>query len=429
MNKFDSIQLAPPIQKALKSLGYETPTPVQAQAIPPAVAGQDVLGCAQTGTGKTAAFALPILDYLENDRPEIIPNQPTTLVLAPTRELAIQIGDSFRDYAKHLRIRLAVIHGGVNQVPQVKQVRRGVDVLVATPGRLLDLMNQGHIDLSGVEIFVLDEADRMLDMGFLPALKKIIADLPKNRQSLFFSATMPPKIQSLAGELLFNPVSIDVTPKTKSVDLIRQSIRYVRREEKLDCLHRRLTEPNMDRAIVFTRTKHGANALVRKLDRQGVVAAAIHGNKSQSARQRALDAFRDKKISVLVATDVAARGIDIAGVSHVINFDMPVEAESYVHRIGRTGRAGCDGIAISFCTADEIDELRSIEKLIGRKIDIENPDAKFRHDGASADAGKPARSSRSGNRSGGQARQNRRRDRSGSTSGRKRQSRSAAMAR
>jgi ATP-dependent RNA helicase RhlE len=372
------MELFPQLHRALDDQKYERPTPIQAQTIPPAIAGRDILGCAQTGTGKTAAFAIPILDYIGHEQPPLLSKQPTTLVLAPTRELALQIGESFRTYGRHVRYRQTLVYGGVSQHQQVSALRRGVDVLIATPGRLLDLMNQRHVDLSLVEIFVLDEVDRMLDMGFLPDLKRIIADLPRDRQSLFFSATMPPKIRSLAAELLSDPVSIDVTPpKSTSVEGITQTIRIVQRTEKFPALQNVLRSSGFERAIVFTRTKHGANALTKKLDRAGIPAAAIHGNKTQGARQRALDAFRSNRIQVLVATDVAARGIDIAGVTHVINYDMPVEPESYVHRVGRTGRAGAQGIAVSFCTAEERDELRAIEKLIGKKLNIENPEAAF----------------------------------------------------
>lgn len=372
------MELFGPLQKALTHQNYKEPTPIQAQTIPPAIAGQDILGCAQTGTGKTAAFALPILHYLGTEKPRASANRPTALVLAPTRELAIQISDSFRIYGKHLKFRQALVYGGVSQGSQVNSLRRGVDVLIATPGRLIDLMDQGHIDLRDVEVFVLDEADRMLDMGFLPALKKIMARLPRERQSMFFSATMAPKIRELASQLLFNPFAVNVTPKTPSVKRIKQSVRIVDRQNKVDSLLKVLSAKEVDRAIVFSRTKHGANGLTKKLERAGVRAVAIHGNKSQNARQRALDAFRQKKVTVLVATDVAARGIDIDGITHVINYDMPVEAESYVHRIGRTGRAGADGIAISFCTGDERGELRAIEQLIGETLFIENPEVGFR---------------------------------------------------
>lgn len=377
LKTFESIDLYAPLKRALAEQDYVTPTPIQAQAIPAAVAGQDILGCAQTGTGKTAAFALPILDFLGHEKPRAAPNRPTTLVLAPTRELAIQIGDSFRRYGKHMKFHSALVYGGVGQAGQVNSMRQGVDVLIATPGRLIDLMDQGHINLRDVQVFVLDEADRMLDMGFLPALKKIIASLPEQRQSMFFSATLAPKIRELANSLLFNPVSINVTPRKSSVELIEQRLRIVRRDNKVSSLTELLLSKEVTRSIVFTRTKHGANALVKKLDKSGIQAVAIHGNKTQNARQKALDAFRNDRINVLVATDVAARGIDIDGISHVINFDMPVEPESYVHRIGRTGRAGADGIAISFCTGDERDELSAIESLIGQKLKVENPEERF----------------------------------------------------
>jgi len=377
LKTFAEIEMFAPLKKALAEQNYEIPTPIQAQTIPPAIAGQDILGCAQTGTGKTAAFALPILDYLGHESFRPVPGRPVALVLAPTRELAIQIGESFRVYGKHVKFQQALVYGGVGQGEQVKSLRRGVHVLVATPGRLIDLMDQGHVQLDEIEIFVLDEADRMLDMGFLPALKKIIAKLPSDRQSLFFSATLAPKIRELAGDLLFNPVSVNVTPKSTSVERITQSVRIVDRTNKVTSLLEVLRAQDVQQSIVFTRTKRGANVLVKKLDQQGIQAVVIHGNKSQNARQQALDAFRRRKVSVLVATDVAARGIDIDGVSHVINYDMPVEPESYVHRIGRTGRAGADGIAISFCTGDEREELQAIEKLIGQRIPIENPEAKF----------------------------------------------------
>jgi ATP-dependent RNA helicase RhlE len=377
LKNFESMDLFAPLQRALAEQKYEKPTPIQAQTIPSAIDGRDILGCAQTGTGKTAAFALPILDYLGHEQPRAGANRPIALVLAPTRELAIQISESFSVYGSHMQFRQALVYGGVGQGEQVKAVRRGPDVLVATPGRLLDLMEQGHIDLRDVEIFVLDEADRMLDMGFMPDLKKIIADLPRERQSLFFSATLPPKIRELAAQLLYDPVAVNVTPKSTSVEQIEQTVRIVDRGNKLTSLQDLLSGDNVDRAIVFTRTKHGASGLAKKLDRVGIRATAIHGNKTQSARQRALESFRQKQVTVLVATDVAARGIDIDGVTHVVNYDMPVEPESYVHRIGRTGRAGADGIAISFCTADERAELRAIERLIGMQLPIENPEARF----------------------------------------------------
>ena len=368
MKTFDELKLIEPLHRALAEANYETPTPIQAQTIPHAIEGKDVLGCAQTGTGKTAAFALPILDFLGGDKRRAQPGKPQALVLAPTRELAIQIGDSFKTYGKHVKLRTVLVFGGVNQHGQVKAMEKGAHVLVATPGRLLDLMQQGHIDLSELEVFVLDEADRMLDMGFLPDLKKIIRALPDERQSLFFSATMPPKITALAKELLFNPVSVDVTPKRKSVKKIDQQLIFAEKGEKPMILRSILKGNDVDRAIVFTRTKRGANTVARKLEQAGLDSAVIHGNKSQNARQRALDAFRRKKVRILVATDVAARGIDIDNVTHVINYDLPNEPESYVHRIGRTGRAGAEGIAVSLCDGAELDELRAIEQLIGKRI-------------------------------------------------------------
>lgn len=370
MKNFQELTLIEPIQKALAEEGYVTPTPIQSQTLPSAIEGRDVLGCAQTGTGKTAAFALPILDWLGGEPCKPHPKRPMALVLAPTRELAIQIGDSFATYGRHLRLRHATIYGGVGQASQVNQLKRGVHILVATPGRLLDLMSQGFVQLDELEIFVLDEADRMLDMGFLPDLKRIIKVLPEERQSLFFSATLPQSIQALAKQLLFEPISVTVTPKTVSVEKIDQRLMLVDRGEKQGLLEQLLTGPEMDRAIVFTKTKRGANRLSEKLDRRGIKSAAFHGNKSQSARQKALAAFRGSDIKVLVATDVAARGIDIEGVSHVVNFDLPREPESYVHRIGRTGRAGASGIAVSFCLPEENRELRAIEKLIGKKVPV-----------------------------------------------------------
>ncbi len=368
LKTFSELNLISPLKRAIEEEGYEIPTPIQAMTIPAALQDRDILGCAQTGTGKTAAFALPILNRLGQTNRKAIPKLPMVLVLAPTRELAIQIGDSFNTYGKHLSLRHAVVYGGVNQGSQVRAMQRGVHVLVATPGRLIDLMNQGFIELSQLEVFVLDEADRMLDMGFLPDLKRIISRLPKQRQSLFFSATMPPKITELSQELLNNPVNVNVTPKETSVERIAQQVIFVERNGKLSKLRNILDGSNVDRAIVFTRTKRGANDLAEKLERNGVTAAAIHGNKSQGARQRALEAFRKKEVKVLVATDVAARGIDIDGVTHVVNYDLPIEPENYVHRIGRTGRAGAEGIAISLCTESEIGELRAIEKLIGIRI-------------------------------------------------------------
>ncbi|WP_417731106.1 DEAD/DEAH box helicase [Rosistilla oblonga] len=370
MKTFQELDLIAPLQRALADENYEIPTPIQAQTIPAALDERDVLGCAQTGTGKTAAFALPILNRLGSQPRKTQPGRPAVLVLAPTRELAIQIGDSFATYGKHLKLRHALVYGGVGQHKQVRDMQRGVHVLVATPGRLLDLMTQGHIQLDRLEVFVLDEADRMLDMGFLPDLKRIISKLPSRRQSLFFSATMPPKIVELTQRLLHDPVSVNVTPKTTSVERIEQRVIFAERSDKQSMLRKILSGDDVDRAIVFTRTKRGANTLAEKLVKSGIASAAIHGNKSQGARQRALEAFRTRQVQVLVATDVAARGIDIDGVTHVVNFDMPTEPESYVHRIGRTGRAGADGLAVSFCTAAERGELHAIEKLIGQKLQV-----------------------------------------------------------
>ena len=369
---FQDLKLSTAVQRALADESYETPTPIQAQTIPAALRGRDVLGCAQTGTGKTAAFAVPIISRLGERNRKPIPRKPAVLVLAPTRELAIQISDSFATYGRHLHLRQALVYGGVSQTRQVRALQRGAHLLIATPGRLLDLMNQGYIELDRLEYFVLDEADRMLDMGFLPDLKRIIKHLPKERQSLFFSATMPTNIIALAEELLDDPVCVDVTPKSRSVKEILQRVMMVERAGKQPLLRQILEAPDVERALVFTKTKRGANMVAQKLERSGIKATAIHGNKSQNARQRALDAFRTRQVQVLVATDVAARGIDIEGITHVVNYDMPVEPDSYVHRIGRTGRAGAKGIALSFCTPGDRRELLAIERLIGQKLTITN---------------------------------------------------------
>ena len=374
MNTFAELKLSKRIQKALAEEKYEIPTPIQAQTIPPALLGRDVLGCAQTGTGKTAAFALPILNRLGRNNRKSVPNCPFVLVLAPTRELAIQIGESFATYGKHLSLRHALVYGGVGQGNQVRALRKGAHILVATPGRLLDLMNQGHIQLDQLEMFVLDEADRMLDMGFLPDLKRIISKLPPQRQSLFFSATLPPNIIELSQRLLKDPVKVHVTPESRNVEKIEQRMMFVERGGKQALLEKTLGEADVDRVLVFTKTKRGANAVAEQLVRSGISATAIHGNKSQNARQKALEAFRRRQVKVLVATDVAARGIDVDGITHVINFDLPVEPESYVHRIGRTGRAGAEGIALSFCSGAERRELRAIERLIGQKVPVSGDD-------------------------------------------------------
>ena len=364
------MDLIDPIRSALAEQRYNTPTPIQGLAIPSAIEGRDILGSAQTGTGKTAAFSLPILHQLGKKSRKARPKQPFALILAPTRELAIQIDDSLRTYGKHLHLRRALVYGGASQHHQVRAMQRGAHILIATPGRLLDLMNQGFIDLSQLETFVLDEADRMLDMGFLPDLKRIIKSLPKKRQSLFFSATLPPKIVELSNSLLNDPVRVSVTPEVKSVDAINQQVVYVEKKGKQNALRAILGSEGVGRTIVFTRTKRGANQLAERLDYTGIKSTAIHGNKSQNARQKALEAFRKGQVRVLVATDVAARGIDVAGVTHVINYDIPEEPESYIHRIGRTGRAGKEGVALSFCSKGERRELKAIERLIGKQIPV-----------------------------------------------------------
>ena len=367
---FSDLGLAEPIQRALHDRNYVTPTPIQARSIPQLLEGRDMLGIAQTGTGKTAAFGLPILHQLSQNRANNGPRKPRALILAPTRELAIQIGDEFRAYAKHLRLRQTVIFGGVSQKPQVNALARGIDVLVATPGRLLDLMNQRRLTLDAVEFFVLDEADRMLDMGFVRDVRKIIAALPKQRQSLLFSATMPGEITRLSGQILNDPVRVEVTPQATPIERIEQSVYHVDAGGKVALLSDILDDPAMSRVLVFARTKHRANRVAERLGRSGVSADAIHGNKSQAARQRALKRFRDGEVRVLVATDIAARGIDVESVSHVINFELPNEPESYVHRIGRTARAGAGGAAISFCDGAERAYLRDIERLIHCKLTV-----------------------------------------------------------
>ena len=365
---FDELPLLPQLLTAVKACGYETPTPIQRDTIPTVLAGKDVLGCAQTGTGKTAAFALPILQRLYQERPAGKTRNIRALILTPTRELALQIQENFVAYGKRLPLRSCVIFGGVGQQPQVEQLKRGVDILVATPGRLNDLIGQGFISLAQIEIFVLDEADRMLDMGFIHDVKKVIALLPDKRQTLFFSATMPAEVEKLAMSILKNPVSVKVDPVSSTVDTIDQSLYLVDKANKKHLLADLLRRPEVESALVFTRTKHGADRVVRELSREGSQARAIHGDKSQGARQEALAQFKQGKIHVLIATDIAARGIDIAGLSHVFNYDLPHEPESYVHRIGRTGRAGHEGVAVSFCCIDEMKDLKAIEKLIGKQI-------------------------------------------------------------
>lgn len=367
---FLDMNLSEPVLKALNLTGYTHPTPIQEQAIPILLNGQDLLGVAQTGTGKTAAFALPMIDRLSKSKIKAHPRHTRALVLAPTRELAIQVHQSFVEYGKYTNQKYAVVFGGVGVQPQIRAVSQGVDVVIATPGRLLDLINQGALKLSGLEIFVLDEADRMLDMGFIHDIKKIIKFLPSIRHNLFFSATMPPEIETLANSILKKPARIEVTPVSSTAELIAQSVMLVDRENKRPLLNHILKDSNLKKVIVFSRTKHGANKIADFLDKNGVTADAIHGNKSQSARQNALDNFRKGKVRVLIATDIAARGIDIDDISHVINFDLPNVSEDYVHRIGRTARAGASGIAISFCDIEEKAFLRDIEKLIGKKIEL-----------------------------------------------------------
>jgi len=362
--------LSEPILRAVVSEGYTIATPVQKQAIPPILAGRDVLGCAQTGTGKTAAFALPILHRLSmTPRPAGV-TRPRCLVLCPTRELATQIADSFRVYGKHAGLRCAAVFGGVGIGPQATALRHGVDILVATPGRLLDLMGQRLADLRGVETLVLDEADRMLDMGFIHDIRKIIATLPPTRQALLFSATMPTEIRKLSAAILRNPVTVQVVAESPTADNINQSVYFVSRAEKPVLLAHLVNDLPMSRAIVFTRTKHGADRLVRRLFTVGIRAEAIHGNKSQNARQRALAGFRSGKIALLVATDVASRGIDVDGITHVVNYDMTDEPETYIHRIGRTARAGASGAAVSFCDPEEMPNLKGIERLLKRHIPV-----------------------------------------------------------
>jgi ATP-dependent RNA helicase RhlE len=362
---FDTLGLAAPLLRAVTEAGYDTPTPIQSKTIPTALTGRDLLGCAQTGTGKTAAFGLPILQRLAAPGEQL-----RCLILTPTRELAIQIQENLVVYAAHTGLRSGVIFGGVGQSPQVEMVNRGLDILVATPGRLLDLMQQGHISLAKIEIFVLDEADRMLDMGFLPDVKRVIGKLPHKRQTLMFSATMPPEIEQLAGTMLKDPATVKVDPPTTTAEAVEQAVCLVDKGNKKHLLPKLLMAKEVKTALVFTRTKHGADKVVRDLDKAGIEAMAIHGNKSQNARQKALQGFKEGRLWVLVATDIAARGIDIEGLSHVINYDLPNEPETYIHRIGRTGRAGREGRAISLCCQEELPYLRDIQKLTGNMIPV-----------------------------------------------------------
>jgi len=400
LTSFDALGLAEPLQRALKNEGYLEPTPIQAKAIPLLIEGKDLLGIAQTGTGKTAAFALPILHRLSMQRVQRSPRRPHALILAPTRELAGQINERFRAYGRGLSLRTAVVFGGVGQGQQVKALAQGVDVLIATPGRLLDLHAQRHVSFDAVSILVLDEADRMLDMGFIRDVRKIVAACRKERQTLLFSATMPPDIAKLASEVLRNPVRIDVSPATVAVDRIDQKVYFVPTLAKRALLTELLADPAMDRVLIFTRTKRGADRVCKFLRQDGLIAEAIHGNKAQNARTRALEAFRSGKARILVATDIAARGIDVPSISHVINYELPNEPESYVHRIGRTARAGAGGTAFSFCDPTERAHLRAIEGLtrsplsvVGHRLSHSQPAANGRREERSTakPASKPRR--------------------------------------
>lgn len=368
---FDELNLISPIQKALMAEGYTAPTDIQKQTIPLLLEGKDLVGCAQTGTGKTAAFAIPILQMLsveQNDSKEL--RRIKALILTPTRELAVQIGESFTVYGQYLGLKNSVIFGGVSQKPQTDALEEGVDILIATPGRLLDLINQKYINLHHIKFFVLDEADRMLDMGLVADVKRIISHLPKIRQTMLFSATMPPDVSKLIDSILTDPVKVAVTPISSTVDIIEQAVYFVGKKDKKLLLTQLLKNKSITSALVFSRTKHGADKIVKELAKVRIHAEAIHGNKSQGARQRALNNFKDKKTRVLVATDIAARGIDVEGLSYVINYDLPNIPETYVHRIGRTGRAGLGGVALSFCDADEKPYLKDIEKLISKSIPV-----------------------------------------------------------
>ena len=395
--------LIEPLQRAVAEEGYSIPTPIQEKAIPRLLEGKDLLGCAQTGTGKTAAFTLPLLQEMCQTNITAPKGRPRALILTPTRELAAQIGDSIQTYGRHVRVSHTVIFGGVGQNPQVQALNRGVDVVVATPGRLIDLMEQGHVHLDRIELFILDEADRMLDMGFIPAVRKVIAKLPKQRHSLFFSATMPPVVEKLATDMLRNPVKITIDPGKPTVERIEQKMMFVDKGHKDALLIDLIDSHDMDKVIVFSRTKHGANKVVKKLEAAGITASAIHGNKSQTARTNALAGFKTGKVRALVATDIAARGIDVDGITHVVNYDLPEEPETYVHRIGRTARAGTDGDAVSFCSARERDWLRQIEQLIRKEVPVDL-EHKYHSEAARRAVGSDARpepKSRQGRRRGG----------------------------
>jgi ATP-dependent RNA helicase RhlE len=363
--------LLPEIQQAVAAEGYDTPTPIQEQCIPYLLEGRDLVGSAQTGTGKTAAFTLPLLQRLARHRQRPRKGTPRALILAPTRELAAQIRESIQTYGRFMRLSQTVIYGGVNQIHQIKALNRGVDILVATPGRLLDLIQQGFIHLNEVEVFILDEGDRMLEMGFMPDIKRVLSYIPSERQTLFFSATMPPKIEALARAMVNDPVRVSIAPDKPAVERIEQKVLFVGRKDKDALLLSLLKDPRINKALVFTQMKHAANRVMRKLYTAGIKGEAIHGNKSQASRTRALDGFKRNRFRVLVATDVAARGLDVDDITHVINYDLPVEAETYVHRIGRTARAGADGNAISFCCAEDRAYLRDIERLLGKPVPAE----------------------------------------------------------
>jgi ATP-dependent RNA helicase RhlE len=367
---FENLRLIEPINRALRTEGYVIPTPIQQQAIPVVLQRKDLLGCAQTGTGKTAAFAIPILQILYKQNPAERKEGIKALIITPTRELAIQINESFAAYGKHTGLKHLVVYGGVSQLNQTNGLKSGVDILIATPGRLLDLIDQGFINLRQIEVFVLDEADRMLDMGFIHDVKKIITKLPERRQTLFFSATMPPEISKLAGTILKDPVRVEVTPVSSTAEKVEQAIYFVEKNDKRSLLIHLLKDSAIKSALVFTRTKHGADKVSRELGKAHIKADAIHGNKSQNARQKALNNFKTGEIRVLVATDIAARGIDVEDLTHVINFELPNIPETYVHRIGRTGRAGASGIALSFCDEEEKEYLKDIHKLISQTIPV-----------------------------------------------------------
>jgi ATP-dependent RNA helicase RhlE len=367
---FSDLNLIKPLLAALDQMGYIQPTPIQQQSIPHILNGRDILGSAQTGTGKTAAFSLPILQMLSSRQQNAHRKQIKALILVPTRELALQISANIHSYNSQLHFSHTTVVGGIPQSRQVNDLKKGVDILIATPGRLLDLMQQGYVDLRSIEFFVLDEADRMLDMGFINDIKKVIAKLPAKKQTLFFSATAPPDIMKLANTLLKDPVKISVSPQSSTSDLIQQSVYQVSKENKRSLLRYILKDSKIEHALVFTRTKRGADRVAKELNMSGIKAAAIHGNKSQGARERALDGFKNRTVKILVATDIASRGIDVEKLTHVINFEIPEQAETYVHRIGRTGRAGSKGIALSLCAQDEMPYLKDIHKLIKKNIDV-----------------------------------------------------------